>query len=268
MTESFDIQNLAEVIDIRQYDQTTVGVLLTGSFAMGNAKPQSDVDFIVSSADIQSSEQRAFRYRGKLVVLKIQPRDTLGAIVVDPRSACRYLTGLTHSVPLVDQDGALRDLLDKARNFQWTSELIFSANRQAASELIGWLEEVHKGVAGLESGDSGRMVQAVHGCSWGMLRVAQLHLRVLEDSDNTVVDDVMAAVGLTSRWSKLLRTAIGLTGASLPVRVKAGLELFCATAELAEASFLLDELRMIEPSVAQTREFLAPLTPLGVTNQQ
>lgn len=223
----------------------------------GVTAPQSDVNVIVSSADIQSDGQRIFRHRGRLVILKIQSRGTLAAILVDPRSACRYLTGLTHSVPLVDQDGFLRDLLDKARNFEWTAEMIVSAHREAALELIGWLEEVHKGVAGLESGDSGRMLQAAHGCSWGMLRVAQLYLRVLEVSDNTVVDDITAAVGSASRWSTLLRTAIGLTEARLSVRVKAGLELFCATSELAGSSFLPDELQMIEPSLAQIQEFLA-----------
>lgn len=268
MNESFNIQDLVLAIGIRKYDEATVGVLLTGSFARGNATPQSDVDLIVSSADIQSGGQRIFRHRGRLVILKIQPRETLTGILVDPRSACRYLTGLTHSVPLVDHDGFLRDLLDKARNFEWTDELIFSAHRKAASELIGWLEEVHKGVAGLESGDSGRMLQAVHGCSWGMLRVAQLHLRVLEGSDNTVVDDITAAVGSASRWSTLLRTAIGLTEARLSVRVKAGLELFCATAKLAGSSFLPDELRMLEPSLAQVQEFLASRSRHWRTNQQ
>ncbi|MHA7685481.1 nucleotidyltransferase domain-containing protein [Cupriavidus sp. PET2-C1] len=257
MSESFDIRDLVQAIGIRKYGEATVGVLLTGSFARGNATPQSDVDLIVSSADIQSSRQRIFRHRGRLVVLKIQSRETLAAVLLDPRSACQYLTGLSNSVPLIDQDGFLRDLLNKARNFEWTAEMIFSAQRAAASELIGWLEEVHKGVAGLESGDSGRMLQAVHGCSWGMLRVAQLHLRVLEGSDNTVVDDVTTAVGWGPRWSTLLRTAIGLTEACLSVRVKAGLELFCATAELAGASFLPDELWMIEPSVVQTQDFLA-----------
>lgn len=257
MSELFDLRDLVQAIGIRNYGEATVGVLLTGSFARDNATPQSDVDLIVSSADIQTDGQRIFRHHGRLVILKIQSRETLAAILVDPRSACRYLIGLTHSVPLVDQDGFLRDLLEKARTFEWTAEMIFSAHRQAASELIGWLEEVHKGVAGLESGDSGRMLQAAHGCSWGMLRVAQLHLRVLESSDNTVVDDITASVGSASRWSTLLRTAIGLTGASLAVRVKAGLELFCATAELAGSSFLPDELRMIEPSLAQIQEFLA-----------
>jgi predicted nucleotidyltransferase len=257
MSKSLDIQDLVQAIDIREYGEATVGMLLTGSFARGNPTPQSDVDLIVSSADIQTGSQRVLRHRGTLVTIKIQSRETLAAVLVDPRSACRYLTGLSHSVPLIDQGGFLRDLLNKARNFEWTAEMIFSAHRAAASELIGWLEEVHKGVAGLESGDSGRMLQAVHGCSWGMLRVAQLHLGVLEGSDNTVVDDVTTVVGWGTRWSTLLRTAIGLTEACLSVRVKAGLDLFCATAELAGASFLPDELRMIEPSVVQIQEFLA-----------
>lgn len=101
-----------------------------------------------------------------------------------------------------------------------------------------------------------------------MLRVAQLHLRVLEGSDNTVVDDITAAVGSASRWSTLLRTAIGLTEARLSVRVKAGLELFCATAKLAGSSFLPDELRMLEPSLAQVQEFLASRSRHWRTNQQ
>lgn len=257
MSESFAFRDLVQDIDIRRYGEPTVGVLLTGSFARGNATPQSDVDLIVSSADIHVDDQRIFRYRGRLVVLKIQSRKTLAAVLVDPRSACRYLTGLIRAVPLVDQDGFLQDLLDNAKNFEWTAEMINSAHREAASELIGWLEEVHKGVTGFEYEDSGRMLQAAHGCSWGMLRVAQLHLRVLEGSDNTVVDDVTSAVGSTSKWSELLRAAIGLTDARLPVRVLAGLELFCATVELSRPTLLPDELRMIEPSLEVIQKFLA-----------
>ncbi|MGO4302322.1 nucleotidyltransferase domain-containing protein [Cupriavidus sp. RAF12] len=256
MNESFDMRDLVQTIGIRDYGEDTVGLLLTGSFAKGNATPHSDVDLIVSSADIQDGGQRIFRHCGRLVNLKIQSRETLASVLVDPQSACRYLTALTYSVPLIDRDGFLQDLLDKARNFDWTPELIYSAHRDAAAELIAWLEEVHKGIAGLELGDSGRLLQAVHGCSWGMLRVVQLHLRVLEGGDNTVVDDVMAAVGAAAEWPTLLRTAIGLTGASLSDRVEAGLELFCATSELVQSSFLPDEMRMIEPSLAQTREFL------------
>lgn len=256
MNESFDMRDLVQTIGIRDYGEDTVGLLLTGSFAKGNATPHSDVDLIVSAADIQDGGQRIFRHCGRLVNLKIQSRETLASVLVDPQSACRYLIALAYSVPLIDRDGFLQDLLGKARNFEWTPELIYSAHRDAAAELIAWLEEVHKGIAGLESGDSGRLLQAVHGCSWGMLRVVQLHLRVLEGGDNTVVDDVMAAVGSAAEWSTLLRTAIGLTGASLSDRVEAGLELFCATSELVRSSFLPDEMRMIEPSLAQTREFL------------
>lgn len=84
MNESFNIQDLVLAIGIRKYDEATVGVLLTGSFARGNATPQSDVDLIVSSADIQSGGQRIFRHRGRLVILKIQPRETLTGILVDP----------------------------------------------------------------------------------------------------------------------------------------------------------------------------------------
>jgi len=257
MHDPLKVQDLIDAIGIHEYGDGTVGVLLTGSFARGTATRHSDVDLIVSSAEICVDGQRVFRHCGKLVNLEIQSRDTLAAALTDPRSICRYLAARTHSVPLVDQDGFLQDLLKKARNFEWTTDLIFKAQRDAASELVSWLEEVHKGIVGLESDDSGRLLQAVHGCSWGMLRVAQLHHRVLENSDNRVVDDVMAAMGSHSTWSTLLKTAIGITGASLAVRVEAGLRLFCATCELVQPSLLADEMRVIEPSLTEVQKFLA-----------
>jgi hypothetical protein len=60
------------------------------------------------------------------------------------------------------------------------------ANQQASAMLVGWFEEVHKGLAGLQQNDIGRLLNARHGLSWGLGRVMKVQRGILMSGDNAV----------------------------------------------------------------------------------
>ena len=134
--------------------------------------------------------------------------------------------------------------------------------RLAGKELVGWIEEAHKGLEGLRRNDIGRLLNARFGLSWGLAWVMRLHRGVLSTSDNTFYDDVTSVVGTDSRWARLLRRAFGTaTGEetcslSLREEVESGLLLYCETFALLEKALPPDDYILIEATVQRIRSEL------------
>jgi len=138
------------------------------------------------------------------------------------------------------------------------------ADRYASHEMVGWCEEAHKGLEGLRCGDTGRLLNARFGLSWGLAGVMRVQRGVLSHSDNHFFDDVRAAVGERSRWSALLALAFGVETAdthlfSLHEEVAAGLRLYCETARLLAAVLQPEDQPLIEATVARIEHELGDL---------
>ncbi|VVO74123.1 hypothetical protein PS838_01454 [Pseudomonas fluorescens] len=254
--DSDDQLKLIEFIDTQCGASAQIGLMLVGSFARGDAKKFSDIDIILISNEPSDLVQKILRYEGRLLIINGVSEASIEEVFTNPLSACRYLRGLRAAIPLTDPFGIIRHLKGRSLSFQWDRTMKKKAARYISSEMVGWLEEVHKGLDGLACKDTGRLLQSIHGCSWGLLRVMQIHLRVLEISDNTVVMDVSRTLGDASEWSKLLKVAIGLDENDLPSRVRAGLHLYLLTADIVRPSLEPNEIGLLEPTLAHLREYL------------
>lgn len=253
----------------------TVAFALLGSYARGDAGPHSDVDVVrFVDDDKREDEARTFlvgdsigRTRGNenvndryspqpwLVVRSTVTPNQVESWFSEPGQAVNIVVGLRDGRALWDPHGLFAAIQQRAEEFKWTETLQEKADHLAGKELVGWIEEAHKGLEGLQRNDTGRLLNARFGLSWGLAWVMRLHRGVFATSDNTFFNDVIKEVGPETRWAKLLHQAFGIpTGAendsySLREEVTSGLLLYCETFSLLKESLPLDDVLLIEATV-------------------
>ena len=127
--------------------------------------------------------------------------------------------------------------------------------------LVDWIEEVHKGLAGLKHNDIGRLLNARHGLSWGLSRVMKVQRGVLISGDNAFYDELSRSMGQQQEWMQLLRTAFGIENEegiapTLSEQVRAGLRLYILTAELLAPVLRTEDRPLITHAMQLIREVL------------
>jgi len=144
-------------------------------------------------------------------------------------------------------------------------------NHYASSQMVGWIEEAHKGLEGLHRNEVGRLLNARFGLSWGLAGVMRVQRGILGNSDNSFYDDVRQSLGEASHWSRLLAVAFGVAGSdgkslSLHESVVAGLQLYCETARLLAHALQPDDIPLIAATVVRISRFLGAIatTPKGI----
>ncbi len=227
-------------------------LVLMGSFARGDAGPYSDVDlvrFFGPGAAVPEDESHLIAERWVTV-------SSVGPAQVDrwfdrPEAAVNVIGGLRTARALLDRDETFARIQTRAHRFEWDEAMQAEADVWVSGEMVGWIEEVHKGLEGLRQDDVGRMLNARFGCSWGLARVMIVHRGVLLSGDNGFYDEVRAAVGPETAWSRACAGAFGV-GAALTVRdqVRAGLRLYVLTARMVDAALRKDDRPLVMQTVA------------------
>jgi hypothetical protein len=233
--EPIDFEGLAEQFQ----GPGVLAIVLMGSHATGQAGPFSDVDlarFLESDKD-DPHGAGSHLIDGRLVVVSDVSKSQVEKSFTQPEVAVNTIAGLRTGRSLYDPDGIFKEVQARARSFTWDSALQDAANLWASHEMVGWIEEVHKGLEGLRRHDIGRMLNARHGFSWGLSRVIQTQRGVLVSGDNAFFDEIAEVVGPESAWARLRRTAFGIEGAdgtapTLRQQIEAGLRLYIETASL------------------------------------
>lgn len=263
MTNNIDFQVLAQRFD----GPGVSAIVLLGSYARGDQGPYSDVDLVRLYANPPAAANGATHLiDGRLVVVSDVGPAQVEEWFTRPEVAVNVVSGLRTGRELVDREGAFRAIRIRARAFLWDSSIQQRANDWASQQMVGWIEEVHKGLEGLRSGDTGRLLHARFGCTWGLTRVMQVQRGVLVSGDNAFYDEVAAAMGRASEWVRLRQLAFGVEQEgrrplSLRGQVSAGLRLYTLTAHLiAEALRPTDEplitetVRLIEATLGTSPE--------------
>lgn len=232
-------------------------VALLGSYARGDADEFSDVDILLLlPEDGPDPARTSFLINDRLVVINPVRPEQIGGWFTQPEQAVQAVASLREAVAIDDPAGDFARLQARANNFVWDAAMQAKADSFASGELVGLIEEAHKGLGGLGSGEPGRLLNASFGLSWLPARTVRIQRGVLGNSDNGFYADVRQAVGLDSRWSALLEAAfgvaeVGTSARSLPERVRAGLALYCETARLLDAAIQPDDRPLIEATVAR-----------------
>ncbi len=235
---------------IQQADLPEVNALvLMGSFARGNPGPFSDVDLVrftdESVTDLPGNGSHLIN--GRLVVVSQVTPTQVETGFSNPAVAVEMIAGLRNGFPLIDKNNTFSTIQKRAHNFQWDADMQTKANAWASQQMVGWIEEVHKGLEGLRRGDPGRLLQAQFGCSWGLTRVMCVQRGVLLTGDNTLVAQVTEAIGSESEWAQLCQQAFGLGGKfALEDCVRAGLQLYVETAVLLQNTFRPEDAPLIQ----------------------
>ncbi len=237
-------------------------IALLGSYARGEAGHFSDVDLLfLLPAGAAKPERTSFLIDGYLVVVNAVTPEQIDGWFTEPEQAVNVVAGLRDAISLRDPDSLFAAVQSRAHAFTWTAELQAKADRYASRALVGWIEESHKGLEGLRRNDTGRLLNARFGLSWGLAGVIGVQRGVLGNSDNSFYDDVRHAVGAESRWSRLLSIAFGVatsasTSFSLHEEVTAGLLLYCETVRLLADALQPEDRPLIEATVARIEQNL------------
>lgn len=238
------------------------GVLLAGSRARGNAGPYSDVDWVrLATNDEPLPGDGSYLIDGRLVVVSTLTPSFVEAIFSSPSTACDYVMGLRLAQILMDREGQLARLQRRARDFVWDSTMQHKANQWAAEQMVGIIEEAHKGLEGLRRNDIGRMLNARFGMSWILSNILKVHRGVLLSSDNGIWDEVNRAVGETTAWVRTRRSAFGIedaNGRAIPLReqIVAGLQLYVLTAKMLDCAMPQPERELVQATAVRIEEEL------------
>jgi hypothetical protein len=247
-----------------RFDAPSVQALvLVGSYARGDAGPFSDIDLIRFVADQAAAlpDNGSHLIDGRLVVVSEVRPPQVAEWFSRPEEATAVVGGLRTARPLIDRDGAFAAIQARARAFTWDAEMQRRANAYAGQRMVGWIEEVHKGLEGLRRGDVGRMLNARFGLSWGLSHVVQVQRGVLLSGDNAFFTEIEAAVGADTEWARLRRMVFGVTAdgeppPSLRDQVGAGLRLYALTADLLKDSLQPPDALLIHQTAALIRATL------------
>ena len=234
-------------------DADTIGVLLAGSHARGDATPHSDIDLIRFAAVLPESEadRYALAYReGWLVSLSTTTVDAKRTELSRPETAIWAAPGLRQARVLLDRDGALAGLLDEARDFQW-EPLQPAADAYASYNVMGLAEEVHKVLGALAKGDEAVALYGTWGLVAGLLRAVTVQRGVLIRTENSYFQQAQEAAGLDSAWSRAFRIAVGLEMATAVTRAAAALRLYQETATLLAPALQRQHLDVIRGALAR-----------------
>ena len=230
-------------------------ITLMGSYARGEAGPFSDVDLVrlVRDATIVPLTGSHWLEERLVVVSDVTP-EQVEHWFTEPQSAVKWIAGLRVARPLHDPDHLFAAIQSRAHAFTWDEAMQAKANRWVSREMVGWIEEVHKGLEGLRRGDIGRLINARHGLSWGMNGVMGIYKGVLLSSDNGVWTEVAAAPDIPSEWLDLRDRAFAVNGldgpvASLREQIEAGLHLYALTARLVASALQDGEREIVEEVV-------------------
>jgi hypothetical protein len=126
------------------------------------------------------------------------------------------------------------------------------ADAWASAEMVGWIEEVQKGLSGLRGYHEGKLLNTRYGLSWGLLKLMRVQRGVLISGDNGAFPEVIQAMGgPDSAWAALSRRAFGLEGDPLADQVRAGLRLYALTAKLLEGVLRPEDRPIVEAAVTR-----------------
>jgi hypothetical protein len=226
------IQSALEQID----SPDVIGVGIVGSYARGQERKYSDVDFdiFVSKLPENPYDRYTLRYwDNKLVSLKYTLLEDERSALTNPRRAIWAVPGLRAMRILLDKDGSMAALQQAAQEFDW-SPLQPIADEYAAEQIRGNAEEAHKILNGLARQHESTVLYASWGLVKNMLESVAVQKGIMIVSENRYFDLIQDSVGRDSEWTRAFRTAWGLdpSGSGYQQRGAAALILYCLSAEM------------------------------------
>ena len=216
-------------------DEFTVGLLLTGSYARGEATRYSDVDLLkfVENPPSDESEKYVLKYReNRLISVSTSTVKAKVEEIGKPETAIWAVPGLRQAEILLDKNGTLAELKQTAENFVW-NPLQKAADEFAVNNLMGDAEEAHKILGALIQKNESAVLYGTIGLVLGLTKIITVQRGVMIKSENSYFHQAQEAVGENTAWSLQHKIACGFGQmSSIEVRAAASLRLYVETAKI------------------------------------
>jgi predicted nucleotidyltransferase len=216
-------------------DENTVGFLLTGSHARGDATPLSDVDLLrfVINEPPDETEKYTLKYRdNRLISISTSTVEAKLKETEKPETAGWAVPGLRQAEIISDKNGALGKLKQAAENFVW-DPLQKAADDFASYNLMGDSEEAHKILGALKQKDESAILYSTMGAVLGLTEIITVQRGVMIQSENSYFRQAQESVGENSAWSLQHKIACGFgQESSIETRGIASLRLYVETAKI------------------------------------
>lgn len=238
-----------------------VGMMLGGSYARGEATRYSDLDFACFWREgLKPPPKRFFYYQGRLISVKQTSVAEFRALLARPGSA-PHVMGARRV--LVDKDGSIARLFQEIDAFRLET-LQPEADAQNSLWLMLMAEEVHKILKAFQQENEAALAYATAKLVSELTAIATLSTSVHVISDSSYYQQIEAAIGEDSTWTRAHRVATGLTDG--PARIKplraralAALHLYRATLALIKPTMQMEQLAVVEQALELVAEAIDQL---------
>lgn len=229
----------------------TVGIVLGGSYARGEANQFSDVDLACFAKDEAEPRRKWFLYREeRLVSVATKTVAGVRAEMSRPERAIWVVPGIGNCRILLDKTGSVARLTEEIAAFRW-EPLQSDADRYASYSVVMAAEQVHKIVAELTRRDELALSYAVSKLFQWLTEAVAVQKGVMVKSDNTYYRQVQEAAGADTPWT-YYHTLCASEGTAR-TRGIAVLRLYCETVELLRPVMKPDHVRVVEQAVGIAR---------------
>jgi hypothetical protein len=196
-------------------------MVLVGSYAIGHAGPESDLDILAVGPE--SYSWRLHRRSGLLVSTSSKTFEGYRGAFALPEEVCAAVPGWRGPVILHDPDGLAATLVREADEWSW-GPIERRCNAWVGEGITGYAEEVHKLVSALHTGNRSsaaiqRSLLALH-----LAPILAVHRRILYGSENRLWDRVSDAMG--EEWRRTQSAALGLHGEMFGETCESALKLY------------------------------------------
>ena len=207
-------------------------VYMTGSWARGDAHPESDIDLRVVGEGDSPHLKRSGSF---LISTSWQTEDEQGEGFEDPGEVGSVVPGWRSAVILHDPEGTAARLKKRAEEWHW-GLIEDECNRWVAAQVTDYAEEIHTLVKGLDEKNDFAAAAERSQIAMNLVQFLSVHRRLLYESENDLWDDVADEMG--EHWADLQRTAL-VADSDLRTSSRAAMDMFLLAAH--DVRDLLDD---------------------------
>jgi hypothetical protein len=235
----------AEEIAEQLGDAGAQAVILTGSWARGDAHPESDLDLRV----VGDEKPKTLSRHGDFLVSQawLPEDDHLGAFET-PDEVGSIVPGWRSAKLLFDPDGIAERIQKEAEAWTWDRIDDAKADDHVAKELAKLAEEVHSLYSNLDQEIATGAAMQRSTIALETAPVMAVHHRLLYESEKKLWDLVSEQQG--PRWEKAQEAALNENGEDFFESCIAAFDLFRMAAETARSTLDGDRLEVVEHALS------------------
>ncbi len=221
---------------VKNIDKTKIDyAYLIGSYASNNHNEFSDVDIICGLKEGFSSYSDN-KYIGKKYISINY--DSVSDILRNYTEPYKYIMGnssIKDMVVLYDPSSFLKDFREKCMNIDYLNEFTDKINNYVNKQSIDWIEEVNKAVSGYIYYNPTKMLEGLHGLTYGMLNVLSISEGIVRSRQGLL--PTLEKYFSNKKVYKLLENAFGVIEMDIKERVYSGLLLYIEIIEIIKYRF-------------------------------